>query len=102
VEWAPHGIRVNGLAPGLFPHDDHHAALTAARPRDREAQGRTIPAGRVGEVHELGWAATYLCSPYAAYLSGHTMILDGANWLRRSLAMPEFVPVHEQPGFSGA
>ena len=98
VEWAPHGIRVNCLAPGLFPHDDHHAALTAARPDDRAAQDRSVPAGRVGEVHELGWAATYLCSPYASYLSGHTLVLDGANWLRRSLRMPEFVPVADQPG----
>jgi NAD(P)-dependent dehydrogenase (short-subunit alcohol dehydrogenase family) len=100
VEWAPHGIRVNGLAPGLFPHDDHPEALQAARTRDRAEQGRTVPAGRVGDVHELGHAATYLCSPFANYLSGHTLVLDGANWLRRSLAMPEFTPVAEQPGFS--
>ncbi|HVV12684.1 SDR family oxidoreductase [Amycolatopsis sp.] len=99
VEWAPHGIRVNGLAPGLFPHDDHHAALKAARP-DSDRDGSTVPAGRVGRIHELGWAATYLCSPYAAYLSGHTMVLDGANWLRRGLRMPEFEPVAEQFGFS--
>ena len=94
VEWAPHDIRVNCLAPGLFPHDDHPAALAAARRgSDREA---SVPAGRVGALHELGWAATYLCSPYAAYLSGHTMVLDGANWLRRSLVMPTFIPVAEQ------
>jgi NAD(P)-dependent dehydrogenase (short-subunit alcohol dehydrogenase family) len=100
VEWAPHGIRVNCLAPGLFPHEDHHDALKAARRRDRAQMGGTVPAGRVGEVHELGWAATYMCSPYAAYLSGHTLVLDGANWLRRSLAMPDFVPVRDQPGFT--
>ncbi|MEU7813897.1 SDR family oxidoreductase [Pseudonocardia sp. NPDC049154] len=100
VEWAPLGIRVNCLAPGLFPHGDHHAALRASRPRGGEADADTIPAGRTGRVHELGWAATYLCSPYAAYLSGHTMVLDGANWLRRGLRMPEFVPVREQPGLA--
>lgn len=98
VEWAPAGIRVNCLAPGLFPHDDHPAALQAARAPDRETMDATVPAGRVGEVHELGWAATYLCSPYAAYLTGHTMVLDGANWLRRSVRMPDFVPLREQPG----
>jgi hypothetical protein len=42
--------------------------------------------------------ATFMCSPYAAYLSGHTVVLDGANWLRRSLVMPEFVPIREQFG----
>lgn len=96
VEWAPHGIRVNCLAPGLFPHDDLPEALR--RSRDPETDGKRVPGGRVGRPHELGWAATYMCSPYAAYLSGHTMVLDSANWLRRSLRMPEFVPVWEQLG----
>ena len=92
VEWAPHGIRVNCLAPGLFPHDDLPAALRAAGSQG----GSTVPLGRVGQVHELGWAATYLCSPYAAYLTGHTLVLDGANWLRRGLRQPDFIPVSEQ------
>jgi hypothetical protein len=32
------------------------------------------------------------------YLSGHTLVLDGANWLRRGLRMPEFVTVEDQLG----
>lgn len=100
VEWAPYGIRVNCLAPGLFPHDDHPPAMRAARPEGYHSDGHTVPAGRVGRVHELGWAATYMCSPYAAYLTGHTLVLDGGNWLRRGLRMPEFVPVREQPGIA--
>ena len=98
VEWAPHGIRVNCLAPGLFPHPDSPAAMDAVRDGGYEAEAARIPAGRVGRTHELGWAATYLCSPFAAYLTGHTLVLDGANWLRRGLRMPEFVPVRQQLG----
>jgi NAD(P)-dependent dehydrogenase (short-subunit alcohol dehydrogenase family) len=94
VEWAPNGIRVNCLAPGLFPHDDLPPVLLARQ--NPEADGKRIPGGRVGQPHELGWAATYLCSPFASYLTGHTLVLDGANWLRRSLTMPEFVPIDEQ------
>jgi NAD(P)-dependent dehydrogenase (short-subunit alcohol dehydrogenase family) len=94
VEWAPNGVRVNCLAPGLFPHEDLPPVLLARQ--NPEVDGKRIPAGRVGLPHELGWAATYLCSPYAAYLTGHTLVLDGANWLRRGLAMPEFVPIDEQ------
>ena len=94
VEWAPHGIRVNCLAPGLFPHDDLPERLR--RGRDEADDAGRVPAGRVGRPHELGWAATYLCSPYASYLSGHTLVLDGANWLRRGLRMPEFIPVADQ------
>lgn len=97
VEWAPHGVRVNGLAPGLFVHGDtpDHMKLDD---RDEDAAGRTVPAGRTGRIRELGWAATYLCSPYAAYLTGHTLVLDGGNWLRRGLRMPDFVPVRDQLG----
>ncbi|MFI5040576.1 MAG: SDR family oxidoreductase [Acidimicrobiales bacterium] len=96
VEWAPVGIRVNGLAPGLFPHDDLPDHMTSHRPVDESQRAATVPAGRVGRPHELGWAAAWMCSPYAAYLTGHTLVLDGANWLRRGLVMPEFVPVRDQ------
>lgn len=96
VEWAPHGIRVNCLAPGLFPHEDLPEVLRARRDPERDAH--SVPAGRVGQPHELGWAATYLCSPFAAYVTGHTLVVDGANWLRRSLRMPEFVPAAQQLG----
>jgi NAD(P)-dependent dehydrogenase (short-subunit alcohol dehydrogenase family) len=98
VEWAPYGIRVNCLAPGLFLHGDHPADMA----RGGDAAGvdpeATVPAGRTGRLHELGWTATWMCSPYAAYLSGHTLVLDGANWLRRGLRMPEFVNVRDQMG----
>lgn len=96
VEWAPDDIRVNGLVPGLFPHDDHPAALKAVRVgQTEEEKARRIPGGRVGRLRELGWAATYLCSPFAAYLTGHTLVLDGANWLRRNVVMPEFETVRD-------
>src|SRR4029078_3990030 len=64
VEWAEHGIRVNTLARWWFPHEDMPAHMTANRPEGYAEAGKTIPAGRVGRTHELGWAATYLCSPF--------------------------------------
>lgn len=96
VEWAPDGIRVNALTPGLFPHADHTEHMRTQRPEGYEAEWRRIPALRVGRTHELGWAATFLCSPYAAYLTGHNFVLDGAERLRRGMRMPEFVPIREQ------
>ena len=92
VEWAPYDIRVNCLVPGLFPHDDRaeHLRFVDAGTNDLDTRQ---PALRVGQPHELGWAAAYLCSDYAAFCSGHAFVLDGANWLRRSLRMPEFEPV---------
>jgi len=97
VEWAPHGIRVNGLVPGLFPHEDETADIRGVPERGQREEAR-CPAGRVGRLRELGWAATFLASPYAAYVSGHTLVVDGVNWQRRAMLQPEFVPIREQMG----
>jgi len=97
VEWAPYGIQVNCLVPGLFPHEDEVAAIRAVPERGQRESSRA-PAGRVGRPRELGWAATFLASPFAAYVTGHTLVVDGANWQRRAMLMPEFVPIREQMG----
>jgi NAD(P)-dependent dehydrogenase (short-subunit alcohol dehydrogenase family) len=97
VEWGPYGIRVNALVPGLFPHDDEVQAIRSV-PERRKNDGARCPGMRVGYPHELGWAATFLASPYASYISGHTLVVDGANWQRRAMLMPEFVPIREQLG----
>lgn len=94
AEWAPDGVRVNGLAPGLFPHDDLPEAVR--RVRDESLDATRQPAGRVGRLHELGWAATWLCSPYAGFVTGHTLVVDGGNSLRRDFVMPPFTPIREQ------
>ena len=97
VEWAPYGIRVNGLVPGLMPHEDEVEAI-AAVPGKYEGQDSRVPAGRVGFPRELAWAATYLCSPYATYISGHSLVVDGANWQRRHTVQPPFTPIRAQLG----
>jgi len=97
VEWGPYGIRVNALVPGLFPHEDEVAAIRGV-PERGQGEDRRVPAGRVGRPRELGWAATFLASPFAAYITGHTLVVDGANWQRRAMLMPEFVPIREQLG----
>lgn len=97
VEWGPYGIQVNGLVPGLFPHEDMTADIQGNLGALDDKGGRQ-PALRVGQRQELGWAATFLASPYARFVSGHTLVVDGANWQRRSLTNPEVVPVREQMG----
>jgi NAD(P)-dependent dehydrogenase (short-subunit alcohol dehydrogenase family) len=92
VEWAPDNIRVNSIAPGRFVHDDMPAHMTVG---EGQNPGSNVPAQRTGELHEMGWAATFLCSPFANYITGHTLVVDGGNWLRRSPYMPEFTPVRD-------
>ena len=97
VEWGPYGIQVNGLVPGLFPHEDMTADIQANLERTSD-KDRSQPAFRVGRLRELGWAATYLASPYARFISGHTLVVDGANWQRRNLTNSEVVTVRDQMG----
>lgn len=97
VEWGPAGIRVNGLVPGLFPHDDEVDAIRGV-PERRRSDDLRQPALRAGRPRELGWAATFLASPFAGFVSGHTMVVDGANWQRRSMLMPEVVTIRDQMG----
>jgi len=97
VEWAPYGIQVNGLVPGLFPHEDMTADIRGNLDRTSE-KDVVQPALRVGRLRELGWAATFLASPYARFISGHTLVVDGANWQRRSLTNPPVVTVRQQMG----
>ena len=97
VEWGPYGIQVNCLVPGLMPHEDMTADIQGnlAATHDKDV---CQPAMRVGQRQELGWAATFLASPYARFISGHTLVVDGANWQRRSLTNPPVVPIREQMG----
>jgi len=97
VEWGPYGIQVNGLVPGLFPHEDMTADIKGNLDRTKE-KDVVQPALRVGQLRELGWAATFLASPYARFISGHTLVVDGANWQRRLLTNPPVVTVREQMG----
>ncbi len=97
VEWGPYGIQVNGLVPGLFPHEDMTDDIRGNL-KTLDDKGDRQPAMRVGRLRELGWAATFLASPYARFISGHTLVVDGANWQRRSLTNPPVVSVRDQMG----
>jgi NAD(P)-dependent dehydrogenase (short-subunit alcohol dehydrogenase family) len=97
VEWGPYGVQVNGLVPGLFPHEDMTADIQGNLARTNE-KDVVQPAMRVGRLRELGWAATFLASPYARFVSGHTLVVDGANWQRRALTNPPVVTVRDQMG----
>jgi NAD(P)-dependent dehydrogenase (short-subunit alcohol dehydrogenase family) len=97
VEWGPYGIQVNCLVPGLFPHEDMTADIRGSLDRTHD-KDPCQPALRVGQRQELGWAATFLASPYGRFISGHTLVVDGANWQRRALTNPPVQTVRDQLG----
>ena len=75
VEWAPHGICVNAIAPGVFPTDLNRKLLDGTS-RGNEWLMRT-PMRRYGKVEELAGAAVYLASDAASYTTGSVLVVDG-------------------------
>jgi NAD(P)-dependent dehydrogenase (short-subunit alcohol dehydrogenase family) len=74
-QWAPHGIRVNGLAPGYFP-TAMNAPMVADEGRLAQLVAR-IPLGRAGEPADLAGVAVFLASPASGYITGQVIPLDG-------------------------
>src|SRR5260221_4726961 len=75
IDWAPHNIRVNAVAPGTTPTESRAPSLTD--PRRRELMLNRIPLKRFAEIAEVAGAIRYLASPQAAYITGHTLLVDG-------------------------
>jgi NAD(P)-dependent dehydrogenase (short-subunit alcohol dehydrogenase family) len=75
LEWAPHAITVNAICPGPFATEMNVPLLQ--NPEVRELFTSKIPLGRWGNVEEVGAAALYLCSEPAAFVTGHTLYIDG-------------------------
>ncbi|MCC6240407.1 MAG: SDR family oxidoreductase [Phycisphaerales bacterium] len=74
-EWAQYGIRVNAIAPGVFP-TDLNRPLIEGTPRGQWLRQHT-PMDRFGRAEELVGAAIYLISPSASYTTGQTIVVDG-------------------------
>jgi NAD(P)-dependent dehydrogenase (short-subunit alcohol dehydrogenase family) len=74
VEWAPHGVTVNAIAPGVFRTDMNSALLDS--PRGQEFLMRT-PMKRFGRIDELVGAAVFLASDAATFVNGHVLAVDG-------------------------
>ncbi len=87
LELAPHGIRVNCVAPGATVNRLHQDALT-------EPLGHKIPLGRMGTPHDIGEAVAWLASDEASYITGINLRVDGGLILP---GMPE--DVSEEAGY---
>ena len=74
-DWAQHGIRVNAIAPGVFPTPLNRKLLEGT-PRGAFFLAHT-PMARFGDAAEIAGAAVYLASPAASYTTGEVLVVDG-------------------------
>ena len=77
IEWAEHGIRVNSVAPGRVDTPSPLRAGNAKDPKYMAAVLSKIPLKRQATSEDVAGAVAYLASPAAAYITGHTIVVDG-------------------------
>ena len=81
VEWGPKGIRLNAVAPGLFPTEGAWERLYPPGSQV-EPQEAGVPLRRVGEHVELANLFAYLAADESAYITGDLIVIDGGRWMQ--------------------
>jgi NAD(P)-dependent dehydrogenase (short-subunit alcohol dehydrogenase family) len=77
VEWAPHGIRVNAIAPGRMMTESPGRQSTAADPQYMETMLKRIPLRRMATAEEVAATTLFLASEAAASITGQILAVDG-------------------------
>ncbi|MGP3791545.1 SDR family oxidoreductase [Pseudomonas sp. B392_1p] len=81
VEWGPKGIRLNCVAPGLFPTPGAWEQLYPSGSQV-EPQEKGVPLRRFGDHQELANLYSYLASEGSGYITGEMVVIDGGRWMQ--------------------
>jgi NAD(P)-dependent dehydrogenase (short-subunit alcohol dehydrogenase family) len=81
VEWGPKGIRLNCVAPGLFPTPGAWEQLYPPGSQV-EPQEKSVPLRRFGDHRELADLYSYLASDGSGYITGDMIVIDGGRWMQ--------------------
>jgi NAD(P)-dependent dehydrogenase (short-subunit alcohol dehydrogenase family) len=80
VEWGPHGIRVNAVAPGAIGGTEGVRRFAAAVPGAEASDTKPRnPAGLIGHGSDIAFMVLYLCSDAARFVSGQVIAVDGGG-----------------------
>ena len=80
LECAPHGITLNGVAPGWI--------MTASSTELEQVAARATPIRRAGTPAEVAATICFLASPDASYITGQSIVVDGGNLLQENKSLP--------------
>ncbi len=78
TEFSPHNVRINGIAPGFIETPMMLTAMNNDPARRDKAMART-PMGTWGKSEDIGWAAVFLASEAAKFITGISLPVDGGN-----------------------
>ena len=81
VEWGPKGIRLNAVAPGLFPTPGAWERLYPPGSQI-EDQRLSVPLRRYGDHAELANLFAYLAADESSYINGDVIVMDGGRWMQ--------------------
>jgi hypothetical protein len=91
VEWAEHRVRANCICPGPTDTEGAGGALWPTE-EDRARVEATVPLGRLATTEEVARWGAALCTPFADYITGETLTIDGGHWLEQESYMPAWRP----------
>ena len=77
VEWAPRGVRVNAISPGMIESGGQLLDPESAKRFDHEAVRKLIPQGHYGTVDDIAAMVSFLASDEARYVTGQVIFVDG-------------------------
>jgi NAD(P)-dependent dehydrogenase (short-subunit alcohol dehydrogenase family) len=83
VEWAPHGIRVNAVAPGPIEASPGAAKQLWNSPDAVARITALIPGHKWGTPDQVADAVTFLVAPQTSFISGEILTIDGGSWINR-------------------
>jgi NAD(P)-dependent dehydrogenase (short-subunit alcohol dehydrogenase family) len=91
VEWGRHGIRLNAIAPGIFPTEGATKRLNPGKDANSRDISEANPMRRHGKMPELQNLATFLMADGCEYLTGQTIAIDGAGWQSNGGSFSEYL-----------
>lgn len=95
IEWGRYGVRINAIAPGVFPTDGATARLRpVGNPHARETEEN--PMRRLGKMEELTNLAAFLMADGCEWLTGQTITIDGANHLANGAYYTQYMNWSDQ------